>query len=318
MVLESPRAGGVVQDLRPKNRGRACRTRDAADARQAAAAGWFSGAGADWTVAGLRDLFRVGRRQRRSAAVEGDDNLVLWDFHDLLFHTHSTEGRQANPLGGAILYRHDPPPPAVRAPWPGEAIDLQASCVVHGQRLARAELLRARHSTRDFDETIRSRWPSWLSSSTARRASSEMERTVDLGDGKRPESPTRGPYPSGRRGYELELYLASSPARGWIAAFIITMPTATRWCRSRPARRHGRSARIREFAMDAPNAPQVLITSRRGSAGSLEVQFDRLFAHPEKCRRLDADALPDGGRHGARRLRDRQQQFDRFARMTGR
>jgi len=25
---------------------------------------------------------------------EGDDNLVLWDFHDLLFHTHSTrDGR---------------------------------------------------------------------------------------------------------------------------------------------------------------------------------------------------------------------------------
>ena len=33
-------------------------------------------------------------------ASEGDPNLVLWDFHDLLFHTRSTEGRQANPLGG--------------------------------------------------------------------------------------------------------------------------------------------------------------------------------------------------------------------------
>ena len=35
---------------------------------------------------------------------EGDPNLVLWDFHDLLlFHTHSTEGRQTNPLGEALL-----------------------------------------------------------------------------------------------------------------------------------------------------------------------------------------------------------------------
>jgi hypothetical protein len=46
---------------------------------------------------------------------EGDDNLVLWDFHDLLFHARSTAGRHANPLGGT--YPHVgvmPPLPAVR------------------------------------------------------------------------------------------------------------------------------------------------------------------------------------------------------------
>jgi hypothetical protein len=36
---------------------------------------------------------------------EGDDNLVLWDFHDLLFHARSTEGRHANPLGGVYPTR---------------------------------------------------------------------------------------------------------------------------------------------------------------------------------------------------------------------
>ena len=29
-------------------------------------------------------------------------DLVLWDFHDLLFHARSTPGRHANPLGGAL------------------------------------------------------------------------------------------------------------------------------------------------------------------------------------------------------------------------
>ncbi|HZC37533.1 MAG TPA: hypothetical protein VE221_02530, partial [Sphingomicrobium sp.] len=44
-------------------------------------------------------LFRIAAGTEGLRPDEGDDNLVLWDFHDLLFHTHSTEGRQANPLG---------------------------------------------------------------------------------------------------------------------------------------------------------------------------------------------------------------------------
>ncbi len=48
-------------------------------------------------------LFKIGADDRDGRrANEGDENLVLWDFHDLLFHTHSTEGRQANPLGDSI------------------------------------------------------------------------------------------------------------------------------------------------------------------------------------------------------------------------
>src|SRR5262249_34160949 len=56
---------------------------------------------------------------------EGDDNLVLWDFHDLVFHTRSTEGRHANPLGGVYPHaRMISPLPAVRSPWPGKKIIL--------------------------------------------------------------------------------------------------------------------------------------------------------------------------------------------------
>ena len=52
---------------------------------------------------------------------EGDDDLVLWDFHDLLFHARSTEGRHANPLGGIYPYAGVMPPlPAVRPRWPGQ------------------------------------------------------------------------------------------------------------------------------------------------------------------------------------------------------
>jgi hypothetical protein len=35
---------------------------------------------------------------------EGDESLVVWDFHDLLFHARSTEGRHANLVGGLYPY----------------------------------------------------------------------------------------------------------------------------------------------------------------------------------------------------------------------
>ena len=46
-------------------------------------------------------LFKVGAPDESGLRLaEGDDSLALWDFHDLLFHARSTEGRHANPLGG--------------------------------------------------------------------------------------------------------------------------------------------------------------------------------------------------------------------------
>jgi hypothetical protein len=83
---------------------------------------------------------------------EGDHNLVLWDFHDLVFHTGSTEGRHANPVGGAYTYAAIVPPlPAVRPPWPGKTISL-GKFVTPKSTSPFATLLRERHSTRDFDD----------------------------------------------------------------------------------------------------------------------------------------------------------------------
>ncbi|HYA81041.1 MAG TPA: dehydrogenase, partial [Methylocystis sp.] len=56
---------------------------------------------------------------------EGDDQLSLWDFHDLLFHARSTEGRHANLLGGAYPHAGAVAPlPAVRPSWTGKRFDL--------------------------------------------------------------------------------------------------------------------------------------------------------------------------------------------------
>src|ERR1700757_222610 len=85
---------------------------------------------------------------------EGDDNLVLWDFHDLLFHTRSAEGRHANPLGGVYPYAGVVPPlPAVRPRWPGKKIDLREFVAAPAQAMSPvAKLLHERHSTRSFDK----------------------------------------------------------------------------------------------------------------------------------------------------------------------
>src|SRR6185436_9945948 len=83
---------------------------------------------------------------------EGDGNLVLWDFHDLVFHTRSTEGRQTNPVGSTFAYANVvSPAPAVRPPWPGKKIDLQKFSSP-GPVASFARLLRERHSVRDFDD----------------------------------------------------------------------------------------------------------------------------------------------------------------------
>ena len=84
---------------------------------------------------------------------EGDRNLVLWDFHDLLFHTRSTEGRHANPLGGVYPYAGVLPPlPAVRPSWSGKKIDLTKAQTAPRKTLSPlAKLLRERFSTRMFD-----------------------------------------------------------------------------------------------------------------------------------------------------------------------
>ena len=76
-------------------------------------------------------------RDKGLRSSEGDPSLVLWDFHDLLFHARSTAGRHANPSGGVMAYAHVVEAlPAVRPPWPGAAIDLRKAAGAFAGRLA--------------------------------------------------------------------------------------------------------------------------------------------------------------------------------------
>ena len=145
---------------------------------------------------------------------EGDSSLVLWDFHDLVFHSRSTEGGHANPLGGTFAFADVIAPlPAVRPPWPGKKIDLR-KLSSSGPNSPFTKLLRERRSLRDFDDEH----PITLAElaqflDTTARVLSEW---TSGGDGEAGPEVTYSsrPYPAAGSAYELELYLAISNCDG--------------------------------------------------------------------------------------------------------
>jgi SagB-type dehydrogenase family enzyme len=219
-------------------------------------------------------LFKVDAGSDGMRLAEGDAGLVVWDFHDLLFHTHSTEGRHANPTGGRYPYIDlIPPPPALRAPWSGNAIDLQPFTAGSGEKLSPfATLLRERHSTRDFDHTQ----PITLAELArfldhAARVQWKWTSPLDFGDGSMglEIDYTRRPYPSAGSAYELELYLLVGNCAGldrgtyhYDADRHALVPIETR------AQEIEAQLASAQFAMDAPAPPQILIT--------IAARFDRV------------------------------------------
>jgi SagB-type dehydrogenase family enzyme len=191
---------------------------------------------------------------------EGDRSLALWDFHDLLFHTRSTEGRHANPLGG--VYPHVgviSPLPAVRPSWPGKKIDLSKVPATHPEAISPvAKFLRERHSTRSFDDQrpIRLAELSQFLDGTA-RVLSRADTQLDPDDGGH----TVRPYPSAGAAYELELYLAVNLCEGLARGFYhydagahVLAPIGV------PPNEFDALLAGAEYAMGASAAPQILIT----------------------------------------------------------
>jgi len=191
---------------------------------------------------------------------------VVWDFHDLLFHARSTEGRHANPMGGRYAFvGMIPPPPAVRSRLAGPEIDLQQFTASSVESISPfTNLLRERHSTRDFDAdrpiTIVE-----LAKFLHRAARVQWKWTtpLDFGDGSLgPEIDyTRRPYPSAGASYELELYLAVANCEGLEKGFYHY--DADRHALVSIQVRAQELARLlasAQFAMDAAAPPQILIT----------------------------------------------------------
>jgi len=265
MVLESPRAGALFKISNPKIVAAIATLSKPRQIKWLRKQDGFPGVELLALLADCQILFKTNAASNSGLRpAEGDENLVLWDFHDLLFHARSTEGRHANPLGGIGLYAGIVYPlPAVRPCWPGKKISLGEFSAASSQAISPfARLMHERHSSRSFDNLRPVTLPelSRFLENTARVLSS-WNSSVEFGDGSPPVGYTVRRYPSAGASYELELYLTVDRCEGLARGFYhydagghALMPISTR------AQEFEALLMAAQFAMDAPAAPQVLIT----------------------------------------------------------
>jgi len=130
------------------------------------------------------------------------DALKTWEFHDLLFHTRSRQGRHDNTYGKTYrFYEKTDAPPFVKPQMSSERIDLYQPNLeqLKESDLPFAKVIEMRHSTRefDFDRPISARELGELLYRCAHNDRVFSNGRMECG---------KRPYPSGGACYELEIY----------------------------------------------------------------------------------------------------------------
>jgi SagB-type dehydrogenase family enzyme len=215
MVLESPRSTALLRIGDPRIVGFLAKLSTAQTIGQLRRERGFPGMIFLGLLVDCQFAFKVDAKSDKNLrSAEGDNDLVVWDFHDLLFHARSTEGRHANPLGGTYPHAGTIAPlPAVRPSWPGRKIALgEISAAPATRNSTVADILRQRHSARNFDE----RRPITLGelSRFLDGAARILPKPKGAADAAGEDEYLPRPYPSAGAGYELELYLSVNSCQG--------------------------------------------------------------------------------------------------------
>jgi SagB-type dehydrogenase family enzyme len=157
------------------------------------------------------------------SAEDRDTTLEQWEFHDLLFHMRSRQGRHSYPMGADFRFKGRlPPQPALKPRSRSvSTIGLPApnlSLVAAGDPPFTA-VLESRRSVReqDFGRPIKILQ---LAEFLYRSARVRTRYSTELGEF------TSRPYPSGGASYELEIYLAANLCDGLQRGFYHYDPEA--------------------------------------------------------------------------------------------
>jgi SagB-type dehydrogenase family enzyme len=218
LVLESPRAPALLRICDPNIAGLLAELSTSQTVGKLRRLKSFPGVLFLGLLVDCRFAFKVNAKSNENLrSAEGDDDLVFWDFHDLLFHSRSTEGRHANPLGGTFPHTGMIAAlPVVRPPWPGKSIDLREFLSPKRElKSPVAEILRKRRSVRNFNN----RQPITLIELSqfldgAARILWKSKNGAKAGNAGAKDDYAPRPYPSAGGSYELELYLAVNACEG--------------------------------------------------------------------------------------------------------
>jgi oxazoline/thiazoline dehydrogenase len=183
-----------------------------------------------------------------------DINLSQWEFHDLLFHSRSRQGRHPNPSGGT--YRslgQILPTPAIKPPVSEDRIDLYKPNLETLKTLEApfTQILEARQSIRNYGEAP----------ITAQQLGAFLYRCarVKAPEHLENEEITLRPSPSEGALYELELYPVINQCEDIAAGLYHYEPLSHQLCRVA----HRNAVQVfltdAQHAMGAEEAPQILI-----------------------------------------------------------
>jgi oxazoline/thiazoline dehydrogenase len=198
------------------------------------------------------------------SAEDADPALRCWQFHDLLFHARSRQGRHDGPVGATYPLAGCLDPPAAIEPENGDE-----EIVLQRPDLARAEVedppfalvQQLRRSIRNYgSDPITDRQLGEFLYRVA-RVTDRQQRQVDTPAGTVQMDFALRPYPAGGALYELEVYVAVAACSG-ISPGLYHYDGVSH----RLVRRAGRTAEVDRLLADAARAaglqataPQVLL-----------------------------------------------------------
>jgi SagB-type dehydrogenase family enzyme len=139
-----------------------------------------------------------------------EEALSDWEFHDLVFHAHSREGRHRRPMGASYHgLAKGPIPGAVKKSTSSFHVQLPAGVLGAGgeRELAALDAIGARHSVREFGPRSLSIKELGCLLWHACRVARMAEVPIETPYGEISVELACRPYPSGGGLYELELYL---------------------------------------------------------------------------------------------------------------